>query len=97
YLILLVWLSVPLLTTCTPSRPTLKPWREELKIIVSQDQGSVAAEFRQQLIALFAKQLQLKIKLLPLPLDQVTQALTSGKAHFSDAGLRSNSTGGLRF
>ena len=97
YLVLLVWLSVPLLTTCTPSKPTLKPWREELTIIVPQDQSSVGAEFRQQLIALFAKQLQVKIKLLPLPLDQVTPALMSGKAHFAAAGLRSNGTEGLRF
>lgn len=97
YLVLLVWLGTSLLTACTPSKPSAKPWREELTIIVTQDQSSVEAEFRQQLIALFAKQLQVKIKLLPLPLDQVIPALMTGKAHLAAAGLRNNETGGLRF
>lgn len=97
YLILFVWLSTLLFSACTPSKPAIKPWREELTIIVAQDQGSVEAEFRQQLIALFAKQLQVKVKLLPLPLDQITPALMTGKAHIAAAGMRSNETGGLRF
>jgi len=98
YLILFVWLSTVLLTACTPTEPPpAKPWREELTVIVAQGESSVDTEFEQQLIALFAKQLQVKVKLLPLQLDQITPPLIAGKAHIAAAGLRGNAAGGLRF
>jgi len=96
-LLLLVWLSATLLTACTPSEPTIKSWREELTVIVAQGESSVDTEFEQQLIALFAKQLQVKVKLLPMPLDQITPTLMTGSAQIAAAGLRGNETGGLRF
>ena len=94
--IILLWLSAALFTACTPSKGTIKPWREELTVIVAQGESSVDMEFEQQLVALFAKQLQVKIKLLPLPLDQIAPSLMTGKAHLAAAGLRGE-TGGLRF
>jgi hypothetical protein len=72
YFILFAWLSAVLVSACTPSKPPIKPWREELTVIVAQGESSVDTEFEQQLVSLFAKQLQVKIKLLPLPLDQIT-------------------------
>jgi membrane-bound lytic murein transglycosylase F len=68
-----------------------------LTVIVAQGESTVGTEFEQQLVSLFAKQLQVKVKLLPLPLDQITPSLMTGKAHFAAAGLRGNETGGLRF
>ena len=93
----LACLCAVLLAACTPTEPPAKPWREELTIIVAQDKGSVDAEFRQQLIALFAKQLRVKIRLLPLPPDKVVPALMTGRAHIAATGMRSNEAGGLRF
>ena len=97
YFILFMWLSAILLTACTPTKPSIKPWREELTVIVAQGDSSVDMEFEQQLVALFAKQLQIKIKLLPMALDQIIPSLMTGKAHIAAAGLRGNETGGLRF
>jgi len=97
YIITLILLSTALLGACTPSEQATKPWREALTIIVAQDEGSVEAEFRQQLIALFSKQLQVKVKLLPLSPDKVIPALMTGRAHIAAAGMRSNIAGGLVF
>ena len=96
-LILLVLLSAILLTSCAPSEPPIKPWREELTVIVAQGESSMDTEFEQQLVALFAKQLQVKVKYRPLPREQITPQLLLDKGHFASAGLRSNETGGLRF
>jgi len=97
YLILLATLNAILLAACTPTEPPAKPWREELTIVVAQDQGSVEAEFRQQLISLFAKQSRLQVRLLPLPSDKVIPALMTGRAHIAATGMRINLGGGLRF
>jgi membrane-bound lytic murein transglycosylase F len=95
--LLFVWTSVVLLAACAPTEPPVKPWREELTVIVDRDEGSVEREFEQQLVALFAKQLQTKVRLLPLPPDEITPFLMTGKAHLAAVGMRSNETGGLRF
>ena len=86
-----------LLVACAPPDLPAKPWREELAVIVVQAKNNVDAEFELQLVTLFAKQLQLKIRLLPLPLDEAIPALLANKAHLVAAGLRSNESNGLQF
>ena len=66
-------------------------------VIVAQGENGVDAEFELQLVTLFAKQLQVKTKLLPLPLDKITPSLMTNKAHIAAAGLRGNVSRGLRF
>ncbi len=88
-------LGAILLAACTPDEQPRKPWQEELTVIVVQAENDVAAEFELQLVALFAKQLQLKIRLLPLPLEQVMPSLLANKAHIAAAGLRRNDGSGL--
>ncbi|TXT22550.1 MAG: Lytic transglycosylase catalytic [Gallionellaceae bacterium] len=96
-----VWLGVLLLSACTPASPPeappVKPWREELTVIVPEGDKNVDAEFERQLVGLFAKQLQVKIRLLPLPPDRVIPALLTRKAHIAAAGLRSTGGDGLRY
>jgi membrane-bound lytic murein transglycosylase F len=79
-----------------PQSVPMKPWREELTVIVAEDGKSADAEFERQLIGLFAKQLQTRARLVAMPPDRITPALLTGKAHVAAAGLRSND-GGLRF
>ncbi len=93
----LAWLCAALLSACTPADPPRKPWREELTVIVAQGESGVDAEFELQLVSLFAKQLQVKTKLLPLPPDKITLPLMANKAHFAAAGLRKTDSGGMRF
>ncbi len=90
-------LGATFLAACTPDEQPRKPWREELTVIVVHAENDVAAEFELQLVALFAKQLQLKIRLLPLPLEQVMPSLLANKAHIAAAGLRRNDNSGLRY
>lgn len=90
-------MGAALLCGCSPEAPPAKPWREELTIIVTPNDTSVDAEFRRQLIVLFAKELNVKTRLLPLPPERVIPALMTGKAHMAAVGMRSNETGGLRF
>ncbi len=90
-------LGAILLAACTPDEQPRKPWREELTVIVVHVEHDVAAEFELQLVALFAKQLQLKIRLLPLPLDEVMPSLLANKAHFAAAGLRRNDGSNLTY
>ncbi|MBI4936733.1 MAG: membrane-bound lytic murein transglycosylase MltF [Nitrosomonadales bacterium] len=96
-----VWLGVFCLAACTPAdspkTPPAKSWREELVVIVPEDEKSADAEFERQLAGLFARQLQVKARLLPLPPDRITPVLMTGKAHVAAAGLRSDEGGGLRF
>ncbi|MDD5180316.1 MAG: membrane-bound lytic murein transglycosylase MltF [Gallionellaceae bacterium] len=96
-----VWLGIALLAACAPADPSnnplKKPWREELVIVIAQGENNVDAEFESQLAALFAKQLQVKARLLPLPPDKITPSLMTNSAHIAAAGLRSNGNGGLRF
>ena len=93
----LAWLCAALLSGCTPAESPRKTWREELTVIVAQGENSVDAEFELQLVTLFAKQLRVKTKLLPLPLDKITPFLMTGRAHIAATGLRGNEGGGLRF
>jgi len=86
----LALLSVVLLAACAPEEPSKKPWREELTVIVVPGENSVDAEFELQLVNLFAEQLHVKIKFMPLPQDQVMQSIVTNKAHFAASGLRSN-------
>ena len=101
HLFLLLALSgTALLLACAPADLPRKPWREELAVIVMQAASSannVDAEFELHLINLFAKQLQLKIRLVPLPQDEIIAALLAGKAHMATAGLRSNDNNDLKF
>ncbi|CAG9932025.1 membrane-bound lytic murein transglycosylase MltF [Candidatus Nitrotoga arctica] len=93
----LAWLSVALFTACAPEEPTKKPWREELTVIVVPSENSVDSEFELQLVNLFAEQLHVKIKFMPLPLDQVMQSIVTNNAHFAASGSRSNDSESIRF
>jgi membrane-bound lytic murein transglycosylase F len=83
-------LNVALLVACAPEEPSKKPWREELTVIVVPGENNVDAEFERQLVNLFAEQLHVNIKFMPLPQDQVMQSIVTNKAHFAASGLRSN-------
>jgi membrane-bound lytic murein transglycosylase F len=93
----LAWLCAVLLVACTPAEPPVKPWREELTVILAQDENGVDAEFEQHLVTLFAKQLRVSTKILRLTPDKITPALMTRKAHIAATGLRGNESGGLRF
>ncbi len=97
WLIPLAWQTAALLCACTPADSPKKPWREELTVIVAQGDSSVDTEFEQQLVSLFAKQLQVNAKLLPLPPDKIALSLNANGAHIAAAGLRSSENAGLRF
>lgn len=94
----LALLSVTLLVACEPEKPPKEPsptlsqklWREELTVIVVPAENSVDSEFELQLVNLFAEQSHVKIKLIPLPLDQVMASIVTSKAHLAASGLRSN-------
>ena len=94
--ILLMWLSIALLATCTPS-DTRKSWQEELTVIVVLDEGSADREFELQLANLFARQLQVPLRVLPMSSDKIATALMDNQAHIAAAGLRGNESGVLRF
>lgn len=89
-------LGVALLSACAPEELSKKPWREELTVIVSIE-NNVNSEFEFQLVNLFAEQLGVKLKLMPLPLNQVMQSIVTNKAHFAASGLRSNGSENVRF
>jgi len=93
----LALLSVALLVACAPEEPPKKPWREALMDIVVPAENSVDSEFELQLVNLFAEQLHVKIKFMPLPLDQVMQSIVANNAHFAAYGSRSNDSESVRF
>ncbi|MEO6422840.1 MAG: membrane-bound lytic murein transglycosylase MltF [Candidatus Nitrotoga sp.] len=95
----LALLSVILLAACTPEKPSIeiKPWKEELTVIVVPAENSVDAEFELKLVTLFAELLSVKINFLPLPLDQVMQSIVEKKAHFAATGLRSKKSESVNF
>ena len=97
--ILPVLIGTHLIVACAPTEapPPKKLWREELTVIVAQHEKNVDAEFERQLVDLFAKQLPVKLRLLPLPLDQVIPALETNQGHIAAAGIRSNESYGLQF
>ncbi|RFC37027.1 MAG: membrane-bound lytic murein transglycosylase F [Candidatus Nitrotoga sp. SPKER] len=90
-------LNIALLVACAPEEPSKKPWREELTVIVVPGENSVDAEFERQLVNLFAEQLNVKIKFVPLPLDQVKQSIVASNAHFAASGSRSNDSESVKF
>jgi len=79
-----------LLSACTPDQPPLKPWREELTVIVLPDGNDPDQRFERHLVTLFAEQLQVQVQFIPLSSGQVMPSLLDRKAHFAAAGLRSN-------
>ena len=86
----LTLLIVTLLAACAPEKPSRKPWREELTVVVVPAENSVDSELELQLVTLLAKQMHVKIKFMPLPLDQVMESIETSQAHFAASGLRSN-------
>jgi membrane-bound lytic murein transglycosylase F len=92
----LALLVVTLLAACMAKEPSKKSWREELTVIVSIE-NNADSQFEFQLANLFAEQLGVKIRLLPLPLNQVMQSITANKAHFAASGLRSNGNERVKF
>jgi len=90
-------LGAALLVTCTPAEVPKKPWREEITVIVVRGENNVDTEFKQQLVNLFGKQLQARVRLLPLPPDQIIPALMANRGHIAAAGLRSVEAAGMRF
>lgn len=95
--LLLAMLAAALFVACAPADLPRKPWREELTVVVMQAENNVDAEFELQLITLFAKQVQVKPRLITRPLDQVIPSLRANKAHIAAAGLRSNEISDIRF
>ena len=95
----LILLSVTLLTACAPEKPSKKPWREELTVIVVPDENSVDAEFELQLVNLFAEQIKVEIKFMPMSQHRVMESIIANKAHLAASGLRSNvsESAGVRF
>ncbi len=83
------------LVGCGPAEIPRQPWRDELTIAVSQFGSSVSAEFELQLVTLFAKQLGLTTRLVPLPPDKIIPYLMANQAHIAAAGLRSNNGNGV--
>jgi membrane-bound lytic murein transglycosylase F len=94
---MLALLAIVALASCKPAEAPRKPWREELTIIVPQDANRAGVEFELQLVSLFASHMKIKVRQLPLPPGEIMDALLKNKAHLAAAGLRSNSTGKLRF
>lgn len=80
-----------------PKNQIMKRWQDELVVIVPEDENSTEAQFEKQLVRLFARQLNVKTKLLPLSPDEVDSTLMEGKAHIAAAQLRSNDDKKLRF
>lgn len=91
-----MWLSVVLLAACTPS-DARKSWQEELTVIVAPDEGNADKEFELQLANLFARQLQVPLRVLPMSPDKIIPALMANQVHLAAAGLRGNESGALRF
>ena len=86
-----------LLPACTPDQPPLKPWREELAVIVLPDGNDTDQRFERHLVTLFAEQLHVQVQFMHLPSGQVMPSLLDRKAHFAAAGLRSNGTDHVQF
>jgi membrane-bound lytic murein transglycosylase F len=75
----------------------LPDWRQgELVVIVPPAEMEIENAFETELAELFAQQLQVKVKLVPLPIDQALPALVAHKAHMATAA-RSTNDYALRF
>ena len=69
----------------------LPDWHQgELVVIVPPTEMETENAFETELAGLFAQQLQVKVKLVPLPIDQALPGLTAHKAHLATAARSTN-------
>jgi membrane-bound lytic murein transglycosylase F len=86
------WLAIKIMAT-----PPLPDWREgELVVVVPSASMVTDSAFESDLATLFAKHLNLRIKLLKQPADQAVATLLAGDAHMV-AGFRFHSNPSLRY
>jgi membrane-bound lytic murein transglycosylase F len=85
-------LALSLLTACQPGdQPALPDWRAgELVVLEDASESSADAEFNHDLAMLFATELQLKLKVIPVEVAQTSKALVQHRAHLAAIGMRSN-------
>ncbi len=89
---LVAWLTIKSISV-----PPLPDWRAGELVAVVPDASMVTdSAFESDLLALFGKHLNLRVKLLPLTPDQAVAALLDGRAHVA-AGFRSHSNPSLRY
>lgn len=70
---------------------TLPDWRlGELIVIVPPEDMETENAFETRLVELFAQQLQVRAKLVPLPIDQALPALVAHRAHFATSARSTN-------
>ncbi len=70
---------------------SLPDWRlGELIVIVPPEDMETENAFETRLVELFAQQLQVKAKLVPLPIDQALPALVAHRAHFATSARSTN-------
>jgi membrane-bound lytic murein transglycosylase F len=75
----------------------LPDWHQgELVVIVPPAEMETENAFETELAEQFARQLQLKLKIVPLPVDQALPALAAHKAHLA-TGVRNTSDYAVRF
>jgi membrane-bound lytic murein transglycosylase F len=75
----------------------LPDWHQgELVVIVPPAEMEAENAFETELAEQFARQLQLKLKIVPLPVDQALPALAAHKAHLA-TGVRNTSDYAVRF
>ncbi|GAB4116857.1 MAG: membrane-bound lytic murein transglycosylase MltF [Sideroxydans sp.] len=89
---LFAWLAIKAM-----SSPPVPDWRTGELVAVVPDESMVTdSAFESDLLALFGKHLNLRVKLLKLPPDEAVPALLAGRAHLA-AGFRSHSNPSLRY
>ncbi|GAB1232250.1 membrane-bound lytic murein transglycosylase MltF [Ferrigenium sp. UT5] len=89
---LFAWLAIKAM-----SSPPVPDWRSGELVAVVPDKSMVTdSAFESDLLALFGKHLNLRVKLLKLPPDEAVAALLAGRAHLA-AGFRSHSNPSLRY
>jgi len=81
----------------TMSAPPVPDWRAgELVAVVPDASMATDSAFESELLALFGKHLNVRVKLLKLPPDEAVATLLAGRAHLA-AGFRSHSNPALRY
>jgi len=89
---LFAWLTIK-----TLSVPPVPDWRAGELVAVVPDSSMVTdSAFESDLLALFGKHLNVRVKLLKLPPDEAVATLLAGRAHLA-AGFRSHSNPSLRY
>lgn len=89
---LVAWLTVRTMTT-----HPLPDWRQgELVVVVPVIEAETDSAFEHDLASLFAKQLNLKLRLLHQNADEAVSSLEQGRAHLA-AGLRAGAHRSLRY